>query len=194
MAHQSHPETGKKDEGRDWTMTSGRPVQRQSDLSVRQLGDELLIYDGTNKVAHCLNETTALIWSRCDGQTTMEELAAGLPLDAEAARAVVLDALDQLHQAQLLAAVPAAVTASSLSRRQVLARVGLGIALPTVLTVMAPSAAQAGSFRAGHGPVPPGQQGSGSGPGWTGSGGATGGQGAGAANPGPPPGPADPAP
>ena len=63
------------------------PAARQAGLVVRELPGETLVYDLENNKAHCLNGTAALVWRRCDGQTTVAELAQtlheelGLPAD-----------------------------------------------------------------------------------------------------------------
>ena len=50
------------------------PKARQEQLIVKELPDELLIYDLQSDKAHCLNETAALVWKNCDGHKTVEQL------------------------------------------------------------------------------------------------------------------------
>ena len=50
------------------------PKARQEQLIVKELPDELLIYDLKRDKAHCLNETAALVWKNCDGHKTVDQL------------------------------------------------------------------------------------------------------------------------
>ena len=52
------------------------PRARQDDFVVEKLPDETLVYDLNRYKAHCLNPTSALVWRRCDGRTTVAEVAA----------------------------------------------------------------------------------------------------------------------
>ena len=51
------------------------PRARQDELVVEELPDETLVYDLKRHEAHCLNRTSALAWRRCDGRTTVAEVA-----------------------------------------------------------------------------------------------------------------------
>ncbi|MSP59307.1 MAG: PqqD family protein [Myxococcales bacterium] len=131
------------------------PKSRSSaELVIRELPDELLVYDSTRHEAHCLNRAAMLVWRRCDGATTVDEMAAeleraGLPREA----AVVELALDELERAHLVELRKAAPTDRAdrvrRSRRNVLRQIGLiagaAVALPIVQSIVAPSVAQAAS-------------------------------------------------
>jgi hypothetical protein len=54
---------------------NARPLARKQDLLVRELADEVLVYDLANDEAHCLNETAAFVWMRCDGRNTPRDIA-----------------------------------------------------------------------------------------------------------------------
>ena len=85
--------------------TSGlMPRARQDELVVEELPDETLVYDLERHEAHCLNRTSALAWRRCDGRTTVAEVAVLLEreLKIPADEAVVWMALDRLSRAHLL--------------------------------------------------------------------------------------------
>ena len=41
-----------------------------------ELPEETLMYDRERHKALCLNRTSSLVWRRCDGQTTVEEMIA----------------------------------------------------------------------------------------------------------------------
>ena len=55
------------------------PRRRQDRLVVRELGDELLVYDLDRHRACCLNASAALVWRHCDGHTPVTEIAKRLP-------------------------------------------------------------------------------------------------------------------
>lgn len=48
---------------------------REEDLLIRELGEELLIYDLRRHRAYCLNQTAAFIWRLADGRTSVREMA-----------------------------------------------------------------------------------------------------------------------
>lgn len=119
------------------------PVARHERLLVQNLPDEVLVYDLNRNKAHCLNQTAALIWRRCDGQTSVTELTRLLkdrmqePVDEE----IVWFALDQLGKRNLLVERIARSTgAPRLTRRQLIQRVGLAISVPLVISIIAPTA------------------------------------------------------
>ncbi|MFV1988869.1 MAG: PqqD family protein [Gemmatimonadota bacterium] len=128
------------------------PKARQEDLVVEVLPDETLVYDLKRDKAHCLNPAAALVWSRCDGETSVSEMAALLETEfgVPAADSVVWMALDRLDRENLLQdPVELPGEATSYSRREMmrtLGRVaGLTLLLPAVSSIVAPLAAQAGS-------------------------------------------------
>jgi hypothetical protein len=119
---------------------------------VQELPDELLVYDLVRQKAHCLNRTAALVWNRCDGKTSVEQLVRllGKETNSTVDKAVVWMAFDQLSKAQLLKGRtrtwPGAAT---ISRREVIRRVGTAaaVALPLVSSIVAPGAVQAATCR-----------------------------------------------
>lgn len=127
-----------------------KPETRRSGLLIRELPDELLVYDRQQHRAHCLNRTAALVFRHADGSRTSDELSAVTGLDGD----VVALAVEQLREAGLLegavvageAPVPAqGPAAEGMSRRAVARRVGLAAAilLPAVATIVAPTPAEA---------------------------------------------------
>jgi Coenzyme PQQ synthesis protein D (PqqD) len=119
-----------------------RPRARSAGLVIRDLPDEVVVYDTRSHRAHCLNPTAALVFRRADGRRTVTEIAAFLGPGAD--HAVVHAALDQLAAAGLLETCPAPRAPAS-SRRHVLRQVGLGAALlaPVVTSLLVPTPAQA---------------------------------------------------
>src|SRR5438128_34511 len=121
------------------------PKARQEDLVIEGLGDETLVYDMRNHKAHCLNRTAALVWNRCDGKATVNEMA--VALEKEFHTPVNLDviwlAIEQLSKAILLSdRLPGSVSQQAMSRRTVIRKIGLAaaIAVPLVTTILAPTA------------------------------------------------------
>jgi len=45
------------------------------DLSARQVGTDLVLYDSAGREVHVLNSTAAKVFELCDGSHTLEEMA-----------------------------------------------------------------------------------------------------------------------
>jgi hypothetical protein len=128
------------------------PLARKDDLIVTNLADEVLVYDLKRDKAHCLNQTAASVWERCNGRTTVADIASriGKELRVSVDERVVWLALDQLDKFHLLRSRPLKpANAPSLSRRELI-RLGIpvALALPLIISVPAPTAAQTASCRA----------------------------------------------
>jgi hypothetical protein len=135
--------------------TTGRlmPRARTEDLIVEELPDELLVYDLKTDKAHCLNRASAVVWKCCDGRMTVDDAArrlgteTGAPADEE----VVLLALRQLGRYRLLregTGLPA--SGVGVTRRELVRKyLPLALALPAIISVSAPTAAQVGSVCVG---------------------------------------------
>jgi hypothetical protein len=120
-----------------------KPVARRNGLVVRDLAEEVVVYDLERHEAHCLNRTAAVVFRGADGRRSVGDLAALLHADAgPEAEGLVEMALGQLGDARLLESAP---PATGLARRDVMRRVGIGAAilLPLVSTILAPSPAEA---------------------------------------------------
>jgi hypothetical protein len=126
------------------------PTARTDELVVQTLPGETLVYDLRDHTAHCLNDTAAWVWKRCDGQTTVADMASrlGQQLDGPVHEKVVWLALQQLERAHLLHACPPRPPAGPrLSRRSMMRQLGVGaaIAIPAIVSIVAPEAADAAS-------------------------------------------------
>jgi hypothetical protein len=128
------------------------PSTRHDELLVSELADETLIYDLQRHKAHCLNRTAAFVWQRCDGQTSVADIAAMLPaeLGLPAEVDIVLLALERLEEVHLLREpLPSSRSATSISRRKLLAKLGVaggaGLLLPVVTSILVPTPAMAAS-------------------------------------------------
>lgn len=125
--------------------TTDNPLARQEKLVVQEMPDEVLVYDLKQHKAHCLNKTAAFVWSQCDGQTTVAELARLVveefksPFD----ETLVWRALDQLNKADLLAVkLERPKDVAFQSRRRLLGKLGTAalLSVPVVMSITAPTA------------------------------------------------------
>src|ERR1700735_931580 len=96
------------------------PRARRDGLLEETLGEELLLYDQDNHTAHCLSPIAACVWRHCDGERDVTELA-GL---ADTSKNLIADALQELHEKNLLDAEPASMqnTVPGVSRREAIVR------------------------------------------------------------------------
>lgn len=123
------------------------PLARTDSLVVKELQDEVLVYDLERHKAHCLNQASALVWKHCDGKTTVAEMTRllerelGTLVDDD----VVWLALSQLRRFHLLGESNT-VGMMKVSRRDLVRKyLPAALALPVILSIAAPTAAQAGS-------------------------------------------------
>jgi hypothetical protein len=128
-------------------MNAYRPKTRRTQVLSQELTDEVLVYDVERHEAHCLNPIAARVWTLCDGEKTVPELArlVAPELDPEAAENLVWCALDQFAERHLLEEPVDGSPAPT--RRQMVLSLGLmvGLALPVVESIMSPPAAFAQS-------------------------------------------------
>ena len=120
-----------------------KPKARRQGLLVQSVGEELIVHDQERHKAHHLNPTATLVWSHCDGQHTVADLARILKrkLDAPPDEELVRLTLAMLEKAHLLqqAKSPAPWT-NAFSRRQLILKLGksgmLAFLLPVVSSVI----------------------------------------------------------
>jgi hypothetical protein len=98
------------------------PRARHDGLLEETLGEELLLYDQSRDTAHCLSPIAASVWRHCDGEHDI----AGLARLTGAGESLVLDALHELSEKDLLDAAPKLMPSTSPgeSRREAIVRVG----------------------------------------------------------------------
>jgi hypothetical protein len=123
-----------------------RPLARRR-LLIRELPEELLVYDQEEHRAHCLNRTAATVFRHADGTRTLSDLARLLdPGAGSAAAKIVTLALTRLAEAGLLeSGAVAPEPEPGLTRRELARRAGLAAAilLPAVASIVAPTPAEA---------------------------------------------------
>lgn len=127
--------------------TKAYPKARHEGLVVRDLENEVLVYNRERHEAHCLNSTAAAVWRKCDGETSPGAIAmqlareVGVPVEED----VVWLALDEVGKLNLLEE-QVVRTEPGLSRAQVVRRASLvaaAIALPAALSLSVPTASAA---------------------------------------------------
>jgi hypothetical protein len=121
-------------------------LARTDALVVKDLEDEVLVYDLKRDKAHCLNQAAAFIGKHCDGAMGVEEMTRlleqelGLAVDED----VVWLALGQLRRFHLLKEGEGkAFGMMKVSRRDLVSKyLPAALALPVILSIAAPAAAQ----------------------------------------------------
>jgi hypothetical protein len=123
-----------------------KPLVRPG-LLIRELPDELLVYDREEHRAHCLNRTAATVFRHADGTRTLADLARLLdPGAGPAAAEIVTVALTRLAEAGLLESeAVAGEPEPGVTRRDLARRAGLAAAilLPAVASMVVPTPAEA---------------------------------------------------
>ena len=117
------------------------PRSRNENLVIRQLDDETLVYDKERDEAHCLNQTAALVWEQCDGETTAAQAARFLEgkMGASVDTDIVWLAVKQLKSFHL---VESHGNLPSVSRRRlVLKYAPMALALPVIMSITSPTPA-----------------------------------------------------
>jgi hypothetical protein len=130
-----------------------KPLARKEGLVIQELPDEVLVYDLERDRAHCLNQTAAFVWQRCDGRTSAGEIARSLGQEVNASvdEKVVWFAIDQLGRNHLMATLPVPPhSVAGLNRREMVRALGIAaaVAVPVVASIVAPTPAQAGTCAA----------------------------------------------
>ena len=125
-----------------------KPLARKDGLVIQELPDEVLVYDLDSDRAHCLNQTAAFVWQRCDGRNTTAQIARklGQQFDCPVDEKIVWLALDQLGRNHLLERQPIPPPAlMGMNRRAMVRSLGLAaaLAIPVVTSILAPMPAQA---------------------------------------------------
>jgi len=131
------------------------PFLRTNQLVVNELPNELLIYDLEKNKAFCLNETARLIMDECNGIKPIDEAVESLnrKLKSKLSEEMVWMVIEQFQKSNFLQGdyqIP--IQTSKISRRKILqAAAALGIALPIVTSLVAPTAIHAQSACIGIG-------------------------------------------
>lgn len=120
-----------------------KPRAREDELVIEEFGDELLIYDSSQKRAHSLGPVAASVWRACDGSADAEALAERLDLSETEVRHALseLDALELLESRGITVLMSdessesgAGITRRQLTMRSVKAGAAV-VAVPLVYSV-----------------------------------------------------------
>jgi hypothetical protein len=135
---------------------NAKPIARKQGLVIQELPDEVLVYDLDRDRAHCLNQTAAFVWQRCNGRNTTAQIAntLGQEFDCTVDEKVIWLALDQLGRNHLLDRQPIPPPQMGMNRRAMVKALGLAavIAVPVVTSIVAPTPAQAATCVGRGGP------------------------------------------
>lgn len=114
---------------------AARPL---TDFAHERVGDDLILFDGETMQYHTLNSVAERIWRACDGNATIETIAAATELP----RDVVETTIGELGEAALLQ-TPASAWSVPMNRRRAAKLIAAGAAgvvgVPVVLSLTAPS-------------------------------------------------------
>lgn len=125
------------------------PVARLSNLIVKELPHETLIYDLSSDKAHCLNQIAAAVWKNCDGNRDIGELREAVEQETslEIPAEVVWLALEQLEKFRLLERMPnQPPSVVVMKRRQLIKALGLATtAIPVIVSIVSPTPVSAAS-------------------------------------------------
>lgn len=112
------------------------PAPRSEGLLIRPVGEEMVVYDQEAKEAHCLKPLAAFVFTACDGETRIDEIASmakqhlGTPVTVDQ----VADAVVELEESKLLYTPLVLLDSDDVSRRELMRRVGFAGAAATVGT------------------------------------------------------------
>jgi len=125
------------------------PRLRAENLVVKELANEILIYDLDNNKAFCLNETARLILDECDGTKSIDDALKSVNrrLKADLNEELVWLMIEQFKQSNFIAGnYDLPVQTTKISRRKILQTAALmGVALPLVTSLVAPISTHAAS-------------------------------------------------
>jgi Coenzyme PQQ synthesis protein D (PqqD) len=116
------------------------PRARSSGLVVRELNDETLVYDVKREKAHALNRFAGLVWKRCDGETSVADMAEVLQgeLDEPVSIDAVWHAIASLADDGLLEE-DVAQPVARMSRRAMMQKVGLAASIAVITSIAIPA-------------------------------------------------------
>ncbi len=126
------------------------PLSRKENIVVQDAGEEVLLYDLNDNKAFCLNETSAMVWELCDGNSSVADINGKLSkkMKQSTSEELVWLALEQLKKEKLLSNhEEIKVDFNGLSRRDAIRKVGFAslVALPVIMAITSPVAAASAS-------------------------------------------------
>lgn len=129
------------------------PKTRNEDIVVQNLNDEVLLYDIKIDKAFCLNETCGVVYNYCDGRNTFEDIRR--KSQKNLSDEIIWLAIEELSKQNLLIEKQE----SGISRRSLLQKAAVSaVALPLIMTIIAPRAIRAQSVACDADGTPTGDQ------------------------------------
>jgi hypothetical protein len=123
------------------------PQKIERNILTQKVGDELLLYDEERHQAFCLNPVCTSVWTLCDGNSSLTAIARAASSESSVAvdEQIVMLAIQELRRDGLVEPLQEAIAIPTISRRDVVQRLGKGAAIliPMVVAIAAPTAAQA---------------------------------------------------
>ncbi len=132
-----------------------KPKSRETNLAVQNLENETLVYDLRTNQAYCLNKTSSLVWQYCNGKNSVADISKLMSINLQTlvSEEFVLLALHELNKNNLLEnRQENSGYFNDQNRREMVKRVGTAsmIALPVILSIIAPTVANAQSVCIGN--------------------------------------------
>jgi hypothetical protein len=116
------------------------PISRTEGVTVKSMGDEVVLFDSTNGGIHHLNRIATVVWRSCDGRTdrpALERIVTRTTNIADVGPAVEL-ALEQLSSRGLLNTnISRANDERRRDRRETLKQLAAAAAIPFIMTCTA---------------------------------------------------------
>jgi Coenzyme PQQ synthesis protein D (PqqD) len=112
---------------------------RTSNIAVQEAAGETLIYDNEAQQAYCLNETASYIWKNCDGFKSVSDISklVSKKFDVAYNEDFVWLAIDQLKKDSLLDnSIEVTSRFDGMSRREIIKKVGLAVAVFPIVASM----------------------------------------------------------
>lgn len=123
------------------------PIARRQGLIVRELAEEVLVYDEQTNAAHSLSPTAAFVWRHCDGRTSVAEIAALLQEQSSSVTVQpdsVWAAIEELGESDLLEVKAHRIElGKGVTRREALKWGAAATAAPLIWTLITPVQAMA---------------------------------------------------
>ena len=120
-----------------------KPKARTSGVIVRELDDELLLFDRDQDKAFCLKSIAGQVWKLSDGRTSIAYMIRLIRnhTDVQVSESAVYTAIKQLDQDGLLDK-SASLPAKAISRRDMMQRTGVAaaLAIPMITAISLPTA------------------------------------------------------
>ena len=127
------------------------PLARDDGLVIERVGAEIVVYDNSNKEAHCLAPLAAAVFAHCDGRRPAPELAklVSAELDDDVSVEDIDEAIVQLDERALLIGPRPGISRREVVRKTAAYTAAAAATGTLVKTIIAPTPAAAASCAGG---------------------------------------------